>query len=151
MVVGASVLVSVYLTTDKFHASSRAWLMTYIASMDTMTAPSILLAEVAGAIARRTGNPALGHVAVQQIERIPRLTLAPITIAAVRLAASLAADLQLKGADATYVAVAARRRADHVGRSTAETRELTRDDPSTNRSAAHTLTRTGEQDLTVKP
>ena len=107
--VDASVLVSVYWTGDAHHQASRAWLAAYLSSDETLVAPFLILSEVAGAITRRTGDPALGHEAVQQVREIPRLTLVPIDEDIGTFAAALAADLRLHGADAVYVAVAARR------------------------------------------
>ena len=107
IVVDASVLVAVYRLADLFHDASRAWLLRYLASAQTMIAPLLIVPELAGAISRRTGQPALGHDAVRQFRATPRLTLLPLDETIATHAAELAADLQLHGADAVYVAVAA--------------------------------------------
>jgi predicted nucleic acid-binding protein len=68
--------------------------------------PTLLLAEVGGAISRRTGDPGLGRQAIQQLESLPGLRLVEMDNELVRAAASLAAELGLRGADSLYVAVA---------------------------------------------
>lgn len=106
IVVDASVLVSVYWGDDIRHRESRAWLAGALASATSLHAPYLLLAEVAGAITRRTSNAQLAYTVVDQIQSALRLTLHPIEEEIGRLAAKLAADLRLHGADATYVALA---------------------------------------------
>ena len=68
--------------------------------------PTLLLAEVGGAISRRTGDPALGRQAIQQLEDLPGLRLVEMDNELIHEAASLAAELGLRGADSVYVAVA---------------------------------------------
>ena len=68
--------------------------------------PTLLLVEVAGAIARRTNNPALGKRALGQLESLPGLRLVEMDQELVHEAALLAARLGLRGADAVYVATA---------------------------------------------
>jgi predicted nucleic acid-binding protein len=105
----ASVFVAYYHPQDPFHQASRTWLQQYMRAEGLIVAPSLVLGEVAGAITRRTGDPALGHAAVQQLRALPRLTLVPLDAALADRTAHLAAELHLRGADATYVAVAADR------------------------------------------
>jgi predicted nucleic acid-binding protein len=78
-----------------------------VASGELLVAPALLLAEVAGAIARRTGRSALARRATEIIVRLPGLRLVAIDDHLGRAAAELAADLGLRGADAVYVATAA--------------------------------------------
>ncbi len=108
-VADASVLVAHFHHQDRFHQQSTAWIGHHLLTGGVIVAPRLVLAEVAGAIARRTGDPALGHDAVQRIHAMPALSLIPVTEALADLAATLAADLRLKGADAVYVAVALQR------------------------------------------
>ena len=95
MVVDASVWVSRLVPRDLHHAASRDWLAHYMASGGLAIGPMLLLAKVAGAIARVTGDP-----------RLPSLRLAPLDRRLGQAAARLAADLRLRGADAVYVAPA---------------------------------------------
>ena len=64
------------------------------------------LVEIAGAVARRTGQT--GLEAASLVERLPITRLVPVDVELARLAAEVAASLQLRGADATYVALAQR-------------------------------------------
>ena len=74
---------------------------------DQFLAPSLLLAEIGGAISRRT-TPSLGLKAIEQVQNLPGLQLVEMDHSLLREAAKLAAELGLRGADSTYVAVAAR-------------------------------------------
>ena len=105
-VVDASVIVSALQPGDVNHQVSRAWLDQQIDEGQPLAAPYLLLSEIAGAIARVTGEPSAGHTAVASVLAIHSFTLIPDLGEPPTLASQLAADLQLKGADATYVAVA---------------------------------------------
>lgn len=109
-VVDASVWVSRLVPQDVHHAQSRSWLEQYTAAGKLLVAPVLLLPEVAGAVARRTGLSELGQQAIQAILRIPGLHLVTLDGRLGLEAARLAADLRLRGADAVYVAVAHRLR-----------------------------------------
>jgi predicted nucleic acid-binding protein len=66
----------------------------------------LVLAEVAGAISRRTRRPALAHQAVEVLQALQGLRLVSIDPPLAELAAKLASDYGLRGADAVYVATA---------------------------------------------
>ncbi|MCS7350620.1 MAG: PIN domain-containing protein [Anaerolineae bacterium] len=102
----ASVWVSRLVPQDVHYEASRRWLEVRVAAGDLLVAPVLLLAEVAGAIARRTGAPELGHRAVEGLLRVPNLRLVSLDRRLGRKMARLAADLRLRGADAAYVALA---------------------------------------------
>ena len=55
MDVDASVWVSGLVSEDTHHKATNAWLSQRLAGGDTLVIPSLALAEVAGAISRRTG------------------------------------------------------------------------------------------------
>ncbi|MGH2587327.1 MAG: type II toxin-antitoxin system VapC family toxin [Dehalococcoidia bacterium] len=105
-VIDASVWVSRFVPQDKFHASSRRWLATHVAAGGLLVSPVLLLAEVAGAVSRRTGDPRLAQRVLETLVRVPALRIVPVDAGLGRAAADLAADLALRGADALYVAVA---------------------------------------------
>lgn len=109
-VADASVFVAYYYPQDIFHATSRAWLQQHLGAGERIVAPLLILGEVAGALARQTGDPQIAHAAVQQIHALPGLDLVPLNEELADLAAQLAADLRLRGADACYVAVAVAQR-----------------------------------------
>lgn len=108
MVIDASVLVSRVVPGDVNHDASRRWLDLHVVRGGLVVAPAVILPEVAGAIARRTGKPRIAHRAVAALLRLVELRLVAIDAALAETAARLAADLRLRGADALYVATAAR-------------------------------------------
>jgi predicted nucleic acid-binding protein len=106
MVVDASVWVSRFLSQDAFHAVSRTWLIETTVAGTSLVAPTIMLAEVSGAIARRVGDVKLGYQIVQQIRQLPTLQLTALDESLAQFSAQIASHYQLRGADAIYVAVA---------------------------------------------
>jgi predicted nucleic acid-binding protein len=68
--------------------------------------PALMLAEVAGAISRRTGMPKLGQQAVDSLLRLRARRLVAVDRRLGREAARLAAVAGLCGADAVYTALA---------------------------------------------
>jgi predicted nucleic acid-binding protein len=111
VVTDASVWVSRLVPEDSFHERIKAWMTAQRSDPHERTeflAPSLLLAEIGGAISRRTAQPALGLRAVEQVKVIPGLRLVEMDRALVEIAANLAVELGLRGADSFYVAVAAR-------------------------------------------
>ena len=107
-VVDASVWVSRFWPDDAFHRASRDWLIKTTVAGNPIFAPSIMLAEVAGAIARRTGDRQLGYQIGQQILRMPTMQLINVDTSMGQLAAKIASEHKLRGADAIYVATAQR-------------------------------------------
>jgi predicted nucleic acid-binding protein len=105
-VVDATVWVSRLVPQDVFHTASRRWLTAHAAAGGRLVAPVLLLAEVAGAVSRRTSEPRLARRAVEALVWVPALRLLPIDADFGRAAADLAADLGLRSADAPYVALA---------------------------------------------
>jgi predicted nucleic acid-binding protein len=106
VVVDASVWVSRLLAEDVNHRVSHRWLEQLFFREEWVAAPIILLAEVAGALTRRTGQVDIGRYAIHHLLQIPTLRLVPLTQELGLMAAQTAATLQIGGADATYVAVA---------------------------------------------
>lgn len=107
MVLDASVLVSRLVAGDVHHDASRRWLEGHVADGGLVVAPALLLPEIAGAISRRTGQRRLARRAVAAVLRLPALRLVAVDPDLAELAARLAGDLRLRGADALYVATAA--------------------------------------------
>ena len=100
-VVDASVWVSRLVPTDAHHAASRAWLEEEMARGELVIAPTILLPEVAGALARRTGFAGAARRAIAQLVQVPVLRLVGVDHRLAREAAGLGARLRLRGADAS--------------------------------------------------
>ena len=104
-VVDPSVWVSRFVPADVHHIVSRDWLRTQIHSGMLVVVPSIVLAEVSGALSRRTRVPSLGLRVASAIRRIPGLRLVSVGGALAQLAADVAANRGMRGADAVYVAL----------------------------------------------
>lgn len=77
-VVDASVWVSRFLPDDDFHKVSKAWLDKMIEEGIVLAAPALLIPEVAGAIARRTGSARAGIPAARLLEDLPNGKIMPI-------------------------------------------------------------------------
>jgi predicted nucleic acid-binding protein len=107
MVVDASVVVSRLLPHDVHHDASRRWLTRHVDGGGVVIAPALLLPEVAGAVARRTGAPRLARLAVDAVLRLPGLRLISVDDVLARAGARIAARLRVRGGDALYVAAAA--------------------------------------------
>ena len=69
-------------------------------------AHELLLAEVAGAISRRTGRPELAAQAVDLLEQLPNSRLVAIDHQLARHTALLVGEHRLRGSDSFYVALA---------------------------------------------
>jgi predicted nucleic acid-binding protein len=106
MVVDASIWVAVLVPRDAHHAVCRAWIGRELTAGATLLIPVHALAEVAGAVARRTGYPAEGRRALATLLAVLRLQLMPVDAVLARSAAEAAADHLLRGADALYAAMA---------------------------------------------
>jgi predicted nucleic acid-binding protein len=107
IVVDASIMVSALYPQDVHHQQSRQWLRQAIFAGERLVAPVLLLSEVAGAITRRSSDEAQGRRAIQRLLALQQLRFFPIDARLSLLAAQLAVELRLRGADAVYVAVAA--------------------------------------------
>ncbi len=106
MIVDASVWVSSLVPADVKHPASSAWLARELAVGTILVIPAHAPAEVAGAIARRTGQPLFGRQASARLLAIPGLRLVPIDASLARNAADTAAACLLRGADALYAVLA---------------------------------------------
>ena len=107
-VVDASVWVSALVATDVNHEASHQWLLQATSDGQLVIAPALLLPELAGAVARRTGVPTLGLRAVGLVQRLPASRIVPIDFGLAQLGVWMAAEARLRGADAIYVALANR-------------------------------------------
>ena len=105
-IIDASVYVALVNACEKDHARSWAWLEQARGDRQAIVAPVILMAEVAAALSRGAGDPALAHRVVQQLERGGVVQLVPVTLTLALKAAAIAADHQIRGCDAVYVALA---------------------------------------------
>jgi len=104
--VDASVWVSRLVADDVFHAASRRWFTHHALDGGQYAAPSLMLAEVVGAISRRTGQPELANRALQHLLHLPGLRVVSLDRRLGKAAAQLAGSAGLRGADAVYAALA---------------------------------------------
>lgn len=105
-VIDASVWVSVFLLDDAHHQESSLWMDQTLRDRTPIQCPAILLPEVAGPVSRRARSARLGHDAIRYLMALPQLTIVPMSSELALSSARLAANLNLKGADAVYVALA---------------------------------------------
>jgi predicted nucleic acid-binding protein len=107
-VVDASVIVALFKTDEPSHDMVRSW---YASALATgVVAPSILLAEVSGALARPTGDSEAARSAVDALRRTARLQVIAVTEELSVAAAEVARDHRMRGCDSIYVALAIERR-----------------------------------------
>jgi len=100
-------VVSYLVPYEARHEASRRWLLRHVAAGGLVIAPVLLLPEVAGAIARRTGRPRLARRAIDAVLRLPSLRLLAVDETLARAAATVASRFRIRGADAVYIAAAA--------------------------------------------
>jgi len=105
-VIDASAYVALISTREKDHASSWAWFEQAQAAHEPIAAPVILLAEVAAALSRGTGDSVLAQRVVQQLKQSGVIDLIPVTLSLAERAAIIAADHRVRGCDAVYIALA---------------------------------------------
>lgn len=110
MIVDASVWCSAELPDELDHQTSLEWRERQVRRQTPMLVPALALAEVAGAVARATGDANRGRDAVRMMRAIRTLQVILPDEALMERAAEIAAHLRLRGADAIYVALA-----DHRG------------------------------------
>ena len=105
-VIDASLYISLINVNESSHAASWAWFQQAQLGQESLSAPVILLAEITSALSRGLGNPTLAHQVVQQLLQSKVINLVPVTQALAERAAAIAADCQIRGCDAIYVALA---------------------------------------------
>jgi len=105
-VVDASVYVSLVNTHEEHHARSWSWFKEAQENGESVLAPAILLSEVATALSRGVGDSKLAKRIVANLKSAGLIELIPVTISLADLAATIAADNQIRGCDAIYVATA---------------------------------------------
>ena len=135
--VDASVFVNAFNPHEEGHADSLQILTTIRERGDPVIVPTLLIPEVASAVARASDDTTGALAYAKATAALPQLTLVTLTAAMARQAAELAATHRLRGADAVYLAVARR-----YG-----TTLLSRDDEQRTRGAAVAPCQTPEEAL----
>jgi predicted nucleic acid-binding protein len=105
-VIDASVYVALINAAESHHAKSWAWFRQAKLAQEFLSAPVILLAEIGAALGRGMNNQTLAHQVIQQLLRSKVIELVPISSALAERAATIAADHQVRGCDAIYLALA---------------------------------------------
>src|SRR5436309_3232653 len=106
IVVDASVLISQLIPYDINHNPSLFWLNRFSADGGMLVAPVFLQIEVAAAISRLTGRPALARKALDDLVSTDRMTFVPLDSALVQSAIDVGTDLRLRAGDSIYVGLA---------------------------------------------
>jgi predicted nucleic acid-binding protein len=105
-VIDASVHVADARPQEPHHAQARNLLGRLAGEGWPVYLPTIVLAEVAAAISRGTGRPNLARRLIATLQRVPHFRFVPVDDDLGQLAAELAAEHQIRGCDAVYVALA---------------------------------------------
>ncbi len=106
LTIDANVFVSARVRTEVQHTASDQFLNRLVQTAVNILNPTLIVPEVAAAIARPTGNAALANAVVSQIEAFPYLSLIELTQNRAHQAADLTILYRLRGPDAVYLAVA---------------------------------------------
>ena len=107
MIVDASVWVASVLNEDAHHRVSLAFMHRFVMERRIACVPLLVWAEIAGAVARRTGDADKGVKVAELVAAKTWVRGAPLDLSLSGEAMRLAARLRLRGADAVYVALAA--------------------------------------------
>ena len=105
-VIDASVYIALVNAHEREHASSWAWFEQTQKAGESILAPVFLLPEVAAALSRGVGDPALAQRVLRQLAQSELIQLIPVTTVMTEQAASIAAEHRIRGCDAVYVALA---------------------------------------------
>ena len=105
-VIDASVYVALINVHEHEHEACWSWFQGEQAQQRTVSAPVVLLAEVAAALSRGVGERSLAHRVVRNLLDAKLVELVPVTSALAERAAAIAADYRIRGGDALYVALA---------------------------------------------
>lgn len=104
--VDANVWVSAFDTKDRFHHESVAFLRVVVGAETIINAPAIISLEVACALARRYGDPAVGRKAAIKMTANTLLRLESLDETLLSEALRLGTKFRLRAADALYAATA---------------------------------------------
>jgi predicted nucleic acid-binding protein len=105
-VVDASVHIADVRPSEPHHGEARAFLDHVRRTGVPTYGPIIVLAEVAAGIARGTGRSSLARRLTALLRRVPNFIFLPVDEALGNLATEVAADQQVRGCDAIYIALA---------------------------------------------
>lgn len=104
--IDASVFVNAFNAGEHGHATSRDLLAAIQNAAEPVIVPTLLLVEVASAIARIQHDPLEGVRYASAISALPHVTLISLSATLARDSAEVAANLLVRGSDAVYLRVA---------------------------------------------
>lgn len=109
MVIDASVWVAALLINDTHHDASVALLRALVQHKQQAAISVLAWPEIAGAIARRTGDNELARNAIAFLNKQAWLEYVPLDEPLARYTITVATEQRLRGSDAVYVALASQR------------------------------------------
>lgn len=104
--IDASVWVNSFDHQESGHQTSRQFLAFIGQEAIPIAAPTLILAEVAGAVSRTRKDIEQAHAFALALRSLPNLTLVNLDADLAEQSLRLAAEYGLRGADAVYAAVA---------------------------------------------
>ncbi|HNS03457.1 MAG TPA: PIN domain-containing protein [Anaerolineae bacterium] len=104
--VDASVHINALNPAETGSAASKAFLDWLQQERLSIVSPTLLLVEIASAVARGKNDGKLGIEAMRHLRALPRHTWLPLDPAMAMAAATIGASYRLRGADAVYAAAA---------------------------------------------
>lgn len=106
--IDASVFVSAFSPAESAHKASKAFMTRVREDGIPIIVPTLVLPEIAAAIARGQGKPELGVEFAEEVGRFPNIVLVSLDKTLAKQAVEAAAKYRLRGSDAVYAAVALR-------------------------------------------
>ena len=106
--IDASVFVSAFSPAESAHKASKAFMTRVRAEGLPIIVPTLVLPEIASAIARGQGKPDLGVQFAEEVGRFPNIVLVSLDKTLAKQAVEAATKYRLRGSDAVYAAVALR-------------------------------------------
>lgn len=106
--IDASVFINAFIPSESGHAESNRLLAVLQEKAAPIIVPTLVLPEVAAAVARGQDDAELARRFAAALSKLPHLVLVPLDETLGQQAADLAAQHRLRGSDAVYAAVALR-------------------------------------------
>lgn len=106
--IDASVFLNAFNPFELGHAESHRFLARLREEAVPIVVPTLLLPELAAAIARGRNDALLARQFATAVGRLPHLVMVPLDAGLAQAAVEVAAEHRLRGSDAVYAAVAMR-------------------------------------------
>jgi len=104
--IDASVILNAFNETEMGHIESNQLITQLVTQTIPIIEPSLVLVEVAATISRIRGDATLAQEFALALQKFSQITFIPLDHEITQQALEVAANYQLRGADAIYVAVA---------------------------------------------